>query len=142
MLAIVYLLVGFIPPLIAGPLAGFVYITLLKRGKDWYQILFWVSLVVVNLLIFFWAVGPLGAWFSLSSFSAFLFTPIAPFLTVYVMRRAWRRLEATSGIVLAGKCRFTIGIVLVPALQILVLVALFLLGPFLCKVGFVVCQDL
>jgi hypothetical protein len=128
--------------LIAGPLAGLAFISILRRGKGWYQIAFWASLVVVNLLIMFWVVTSSGAWFSVSSLSACSFTPAAPVLTMLVMRRAWRRLEATGGIELPDKRWYTLGYVLIPALQIVVFVALILFGPLLCKIGLVVCQDL
>ena len=142
MLAMVYLFIGLIPPLIAGPLAGLAFITILKRGKGWYQIAFWASLVVVNLLIMFWVVTSSGAWFPVSSISACFFTPVAPIITILVMRRAWRRLEVNGGIAATDKRWYSIGSVLIPALQVVMFVALILFGPLLCKVGLVVCQDL
>jgi hypothetical protein len=141
LLAIVYLLLGFIPPLIVGPLAGFTFITILKRGKGWYQIPFWALLVVVNLLVMFWVVSSSGVWVSISSFSAWFFTPVAPFLTLLVMRRIWRRSEVTNGVDVAARRRFNVGFVLIPVLQIVMFVALILFGPLLCKIGLVVCQD-
>jgi hypothetical protein len=137
----VYLLLGFIPPLIAGPLAGLTFITILKRGKGWSQIPFWALLVVLNLLVVFWVASSSGVWLSISSFSACFFTPVAPILTMLVMRRSWRRFEVAGGVDMAGKRRFNVGLVLIPALQIVMFVALILFGPLLCKVGLVVCQD-
>jgi hypothetical protein len=142
MLAIVYLLVGFIPPLVAGPMAGIVFINILKRRKGWYQIPFWALLVVLNLLIMYWVVSSSGEWFSVSSFSAFFGTPVASIVTVLVMRNAWRRLEAGGGLEAADKRWFTAGLVLIPAVQVGMFVALLIYGPLLCKVGLVVCQDL
>jgi hypothetical protein len=141
LLAIVYLLLGFIPPLIAGPLAGLTFITILKRGRGWYQIPFWALLVVVNLLVVFWVVSSSGVWLSISSFSACFFTPVAPILTLLVMRRIWRRYEVANGVDTAGKRWFNVGFLLIPALQIVIFVALILFGPLLCKIGLVVCQD-
>ncbi len=142
MLAIVYLFLGFIPPLIAGPLAGLTYINILKRGKGWYQIPFWASLVAVNLLVMYWIAGSAGVWISVSSFSACLFTPVAAIVTVLVMRSAWRRLEGSGGVDAAGKRWFTLGFVLIPAVQIGMFVALILFGPLLCKTGLVACRNL
>jgi hypothetical protein len=141
-LAIVFLILGFIPPLIAGPLAGLTFINILKRRKGWYQVPFWVLLVVVNLLVMYWVASSSGEWVSISSFSAYVFTPVASFITVLVMRSAWRRLEAPGGVDAAGKRWFTVSCVLIPALQVVMFVALFLFGPQLCKVGLVVCQAL
>ena len=142
MLAIVYLLLGFLPPLIAGPLAGLTFITLLRRGKGWYEIPFWVALVAVNLLVMYWVISSSNMWFSISSLSAFFFTPAASILTVLVMRRAWRRLEASAGVAGASKRWFVAGLVLIPVLQTGMFVALLIFGPLMCKVGLVGCRDL
>jgi hypothetical protein len=142
LLALVYLMLGFIPPLAAGPLAGLVFIDILKRGKRWYLMVpFWVLLVLVNLLVMFWVVSSSGAWFPISSTSACLFTPVASIITVLIMRFAWRKLEATGGMDVARKRWFTTGLVLIPALQVMVFVAMVILAPWLCKVGLVICQD-
>jgi hypothetical protein len=142
MSAIIQLILGLIPPVIAGPLAGLAFISILKRGRIWHQIAFWVSLVAADLLVMFWVVSSSGAWFPVSSISACFFTPAAPILTIIVMRRAWRRLEVTGGISVTDKRWYRIGSILIPGLQIGMFVALILFGPLLCKVGLVVCQDL
>ena len=142
MSAIVYLILGLIPPLVAGPLAGIAFINLLKRGKGWYQIPFWVSLIVVNFLVMFWVISSSGRWLPISSFSAFFVTPAASIVTVLMMRKTWRRLEVTNGVDAARKRWFTIGLVLIPALQISMFVALITYAPWLCKVGLVVCRVL
>jgi hypothetical protein len=142
MLAFVCLLLGCIPPLAAGPLAGFAFIEILKRRKPWYQIPFWALLVLLNLLIMYWVVRESGVWLALSSLSAFFVTPVASILTVPIMRYAWRRLEATDGIEAAYKRWFTIGIVLIPVLQIGLFVALLFLAPWLCRAGLGICRDL
>ena len=141
MLAIVFLLLGFVPPLITGPLAGLVFIDILKRGKGWYQIPFWVLLVVLNMLVVYWIASPSDEWFPISSLSACLFTPFASIVTLLVMRQAWRRLGTASGVETAYKRWLTIGFVLISALQTEMLVALLRFAPMLCKVGLLVCQD-
>jgi membrane protein YdbS with pleckstrin-like domain len=142
MLAIVFLFLGLIPPLIAGPLAGLTFINILKRGKGWYQTPFWALLVAVNLLVMEWVVSSAGVWLSISSFSAWFFTPVASIVTVPVMRTAWHRLEGAGGVDVAGKRWFTLGFVLIPVLQIGMFVALILFGPLLCKAGLVNCRNL
>ena len=139
MSAIVFLVLGVIPPLIAGPLAGLTFIRLLKHGKGWYQVPFWVGLILVNLLVMFWAVSSSGNWLSISSSSACVFTPVASIATVLVMRIAWRRLEASGGIEAARKRWFPIGLVLIPVLQMGMFLALLLFAPWLCKAGLVAC---
>ena len=141
MVGIVYLLLGCIPPLTAGPLAGLAFINILKRGKGWYQVPFWVLLVLVNGLVMFWVASSTDAWLSISSFSACFFTPVAAIVTVLVMRIAWRRLEASGKIQAARKGWFPIGQVLIPVLQIVSFVALLLFAPLLCKAGLVVCRN-
>jgi hypothetical protein len=141
MLAIVFLLLGFIPPLVAGPLAGLVFINLLKRGKGWYQIPFWADLVGVNLLIMYWVVSSSGKWLPISSLSAWFFTPVASVATLLVMRRAWRRLVSRLEVGAADNRWFTIGFMLIPALQLTAFLALTLFGPLLCKAGLVACRD-
>ena len=75
MLGIVYLLLGCIPPLAAGPLAGLAFINILKGGKGWYRVPFWMVLVLVNGLVMFWVASSTDAWLSISSFSACFFYP-------------------------------------------------------------------
>jgi len=141
MLGIMYLLLGCIPPLAAGPLAGLAFINILKRGKGWYQVPFWVSLVLVNLLVMFWIASSTDAWLSISSMSACFFTPVAAIASVLVMRIAWNRLEAAGKIEAARRRWFPVGLVLIPVLQIVAFVALLLYAPLLCKTGLVVCQN-
>ena len=142
MSALVYLLLGCLPPLVAGPLAGIAFIEILKRRKMWYQVLFWALLILLNLLIMFWVASATGAWLSIASLTAFFVTPIACILTVFVMRNAWRRLEVDHGVEGSYKPWFTFGLVLIPALQIGVFAALLIYAPWLCKVGLVICPDL
>jgi hypothetical protein len=142
MLAMIYLLLGFVPPLVAGPLAGIAFIETLKRKKAWYQIPFWALLVLLNLMVMFWVASSSGMWLPISSLSTFFITPVASIFTVFVMRNAWRRLEVNNGVDATDKRWFTFGSVLIPALQIGMFVALILYGPWLCKVGLVICRDL
>jgi uncharacterized membrane protein len=142
MSAILYLLLGCIPPLAAGPFAGIAFVEIIKRRKPWYLLPFWVVLALLNLLIMLWVASSAGAWLPISSLSAFFITPVASILTVFVMRKAWRRLESANGVSAADKHWFTLGCVLIPALQIGMFVALLIYSPWLCKVGLVVCKDL
>jgi hypothetical protein len=142
MAAMIYLLLGFIPPLAAGPLAGIAFIEILKRRKPWYQILFWALLLVLNLLVMFWVATSQGTWLPIASLSAFFATPIASILTVFVMRHAWHRLEATHGVDVTRKRWFSLGCFLIPALQIGMFAAFIIYAPWLCKVGLMICGDL
>jgi hypothetical protein len=142
MLAFVYLLLGSIPPLVAGPLAGIAFIEILKRRKVWYQIPFWALLVLLNLLIMYWVASSAGLWLSIASLSAFFITPVASIITVFMMRTAWRRLEVANRVDMAVKRWFSLGLVLIPALQIGLFAALLIYGPWLCKAGLVICPDL
>jgi hypothetical protein len=142
MIAIIYLIIGFFPPLAAGPLAGLVFINIIRRGKGWHQVPFWTLLFVLNLLVALWAISSPGEWLSISSLSAFFFTPAAAIATVLVMRIAWRKNEVKSGLELARNRWFTVGQVLIPFLQVGVFVALLILAPLLCKTGLVVCQNI
>ena len=142
MQAIVYLILGFIPPLMAGPFAGIVLINILKRRKRWYQIPFWVLLVGLNLLVMYWVASSSGEWDPISSLSTFIFTPVASILTIPVMRSAWSKPDLPNGVASVGKRGYTIGLVLIPALQIGLFAALILFGPQLCKVDLVVCRGL
>ena len=141
MVGIIYLLLGAIPPLAAGPLAGLAFINILKRGKGWYQVPFWIALVLVNGLVMFWIASSTGAWLSIASFSACFFTPVAAISSVLVMRIAWRRLAARGEMDQARQRWFPVGLVLVPVLQIVGFVALLLFAPMLCKTGLVVCPN-
>jgi hypothetical protein len=142
MLAVVYLLLGFVPPLAAGPLAGIAFIEILRRRKLWYQVPFWALLVFLNLLIMYWVARSAAAWLSLSSLSAFFATPVASILTLPVMHKFWRRLEAAGGLEAAHKNWLPAGLVLIPALQLGFFIALLIFAPSACKADLVGCLDL
>jgi hypothetical protein len=142
MFSIVLLILGLLPPLLTGPLAGIAFITILKREKLWYQLPFWLLLMLFNLLIMLWIATSSGFWLPIASLSSFFFTPIASILTVFVMRHAWRKLESSTHIEKARKRWFMLGLVLIPVLQMAAFVALIIYAPCLCKTGFLVCPDL
>ena len=75
MVGVAFLILGCIPPLAAGPLAGLAFIDILRRGKGWYLAPFWVALLLVNLLVMFWIASSTDAWLSISSFTACFFYP-------------------------------------------------------------------
>jgi hypothetical protein len=137
--AIIFLLLGFLPPLAAGPAAGIAYIEILKRRKLQYQVAFWALLVLMDLLIMFWVASSYGVWSPIASLSAFIATPVASILTVPVMHSARRRLESKAGIERSDKRRYTLGIVLIPALQIGMFALLLIFAPWLCKEGMLIC---
>jgi hypothetical protein len=139
MVGILYLLLGCIPPLAAGPLAGLAFISILKRGKGWYQIPFWLALILVNFLTMFWIATSTLPWLSISSFSACFFTPVAAIASVLVIRIGWRRLNTRAEIDPARHRWLPIGMVLIPELQIVSFVALLLFAPMLCKTGLMAC---
>jgi hypothetical protein len=140
MLAIIYLILGFLPPLAAGPLAGLVYITILKRGKGWQQVLFWVLLAALDFLVVFFVIQAPGRWLPVASLPAFFFTPVAAILTVFVMRRAWRKTGAGEDASPSLKRRFIAGLVYIPALQLGSFLALIRYVPWLCQVGWMACN--
>ncbi len=141
MSAILSLLLGIIPPLAAGPAAGILFFEILKRRKLWYQIPFWILLVALNLLVMFWVAASSGTWSPIASLSAFIATPIASILAVIVMRNAWKKLESEIGIERLDKRWFTLGIVLIPVLQISSFALLLIYGPWLCKAGLIICPE-
>ena len=138
--AIIFLFLGLVPPLFGGPAAGIAYIEILKRRKLRYQAAFWALLVLTDLLIMFWVASSSGTWSSIGSLSAFLAAPVASILTVFVMRNAWRRFESSGGIEAPDKRRFTLGIVLIPALKLGMFATLAIFAPWLCKAGLLICQ--
>ena len=142
MLAIIFLLLGSLPPLALGPLAGMVFINILKRGKLWYQFPFWAFLLVLNLLVMLWIATSSGIWFPIASLSAFFLTPVAAILTVFGMRAAWRRLEASAGVNSVYRRWYSLALVLIPTLQMAAFVALLIFAPWLCKIGFMICRSL
>ena len=139
MSAIIFLLLGIIPPLVAGPVAGVVFLNILHRGKGWYQIPFWLALVGLNLLVMLWTVSSSGKWLSVSSFAAFFFTPAAAILTPLVMRRAWNKMEAAGTVNGKQKAGYTVGVLLIPVFQVGIFLAMLILAPWLCTVGVLVC---
>jgi hypothetical protein len=90
----------------------------------------------------YWVASSAGLWLSIASLSAFFITPVASIITVFMMRTAWHRLEVANRVDMAIKRWFTLGFVLIPALQIGLFAALLIYAPWLCKAGLVICPDL
>ncbi len=133
MLALVYLILGIIPPLAAGPLAGVIFINILKRGKPWLQIPFWASLILINTLIMFWVITSAGRWLPISSVSAFVFTPIAAVATIPLMLRVKRWAIDSGGVESLPKGWLRTGMLGIPGLQLLSFAALILARPDCAK---------
>jgi hypothetical protein len=142
MAAIIYFILGCLAPLAAGPLAGLIFINILKRRNIWLQIPFWIGLLVYNLLIMLWVLTSGGKWLPISSLSAFIFTPIAAILTIPVMRFGKHRLEAVLGTGNIPKNWFRSGIAGIPVVQMLIFCGGILLAPWFCKIGLLICQTL
>jgi hypothetical protein len=135
------LLLGFIPPLVTGPLAGLVFARLLQRGKGWHHVLFWALLVVLNLLAIFWLASTSNEWFSVSSLATCLFTPAAGVLTLLVMRIAWLRMIAAGQLDTSRRGHFVAGALLISGLQVGMLIVFAILAPMLCGMGLYTCSD-
>jgi hypothetical protein len=140
MLGLIFLLLGLIPALVAGPLAGLIFINILRRSKYWMQIPFWGILIILDVLFMVWSITSRGTWLPISSVSAFFFTPATAVVTFFVMRYSWRRLDINLTQERMRKRRFTSGIIGIPALQIGMFAALIIFTPGLCKIGLVICQ--
>ena len=133
------LILGLLLPLAAGPAAGLAFIEILKRGKPRHQIPFWAALILLNLLIMLWIGGSSGTWLPIASLSAFLVTPLACLLTVFAMRKAWRRVENVDAVDTARKRWFTVGTIMIPLLQGGMFGFLLLFGQRLCEIGLFLC---
>lgn len=140
MAAIIYFILGILAPLVAGPLAGLVFINILKRRKFWLQVPFWICLVIYNLLVMLWVLTSAGKWLPIASVSAFLFSPIAAIATIPAMRYGKQRAETAQNAGSLPKNWFISGIVGIPVVQMLIFAGGILYAPWLCKVGLVICQ--
>ena len=139
MAALLYFTLGIMAPLVGGPLAGMVFIYILKHRKLWLQIPFWLGLLVFNLLITIWVLTSRGVWLPVASVSAFIFTPVAAIVTVPVMRHVKRRVESTGEASVLPKRWFRSGIVGIPVVQAGLFTGAILFAPVLCQVGLVMC---
>jgi hypothetical protein len=140
LLAIVYLLLGFVPPLITGPLAGLAFVSIVRRGKAWHQIPFWVFVTAANLLIAYW-IATADEWLPGPTFSTCLFSPFASTLALILVLRARRGLRKATPMDGPRERWLLAGSLLIPILQLAPLIVLWGIGPALCQLGLVACQQ-
>jgi hypothetical protein len=140
MLATFYLIIGALIPLAVGYLAARLYIKLLQRGTAWQHLAFWLALLLFNLLLMFWAVTSAGKWTPIASMSVFFLTPVAALVSILVMRREWGKLDASFTSDLWHRRLYFLGLVLIPALQLLPFLFLIFFGSWLCTWGLITCS--
>lgn len=130
------LLPGLLLPLVPGPLAGVLFVSLLRRRASRAAfVAFWAGVALANLAVLAW-IAIAGR--DLSNFggsTACLFTPAAALLTVLFMQIAWRRSGFTAGTTSVPRRAFLLALLLLPALQLLLPALAALLGPFLGQSG-------
>jgi hypothetical protein len=140
MLATFYLIIRGLIPLTAGFLAARLYIRLLQCGTAWPHLAFWPALLLFNLLLMFWAVTSTGKWTSIASMSVFFLTPIAALVSILVLRREWGKLDASFTSDLWHRRLYFLGLVLIPALQLIPFLVLIFFAPRLCTWGVILCS--
>jgi hypothetical protein len=135
------IILGIILPLIPGPFAGFLYITILKRKDYKWLVLFWILLLVAYILIGYRLASISNDFFSLSGMLICLLTPVSAILSIIVMRIAWKNINTNNKTDNLGRRLYLLGIIIIPILQIFFLLLLSILGPVLCQSGVTTCSD-
>jgi hypothetical protein len=84
-------------PVISGPVAALAFVIVLRQGKQWAMVLFWLSPVVLNVAGFFYLAVTLGDFFPGPGFLSCSITPVLAAITVPVQRLLARRIHQIIG---------------------------------------------
>ncbi|MEJ2150280.1 MAG: hypothetical protein P8Z40_12470 [Chloroflexota bacterium] len=139
---VIFLVSILLYPIISGPVATLAFIIILRLRKQWAMVLFWLSLVALNVAGFFYLALTLGDFFAGPGFFACMITPIFAIVTVLVSRLLVRRLHQAIGGDDKRQRWLTVGTLLIAFLQIATVFALALLAPWLCEIGIRNCSEL
>jgi hypothetical protein len=121
--------VALLYPLITGPLAAWLLYWAAKSEQPWYMTLYWPSLVVLHGAGFFLLRGTLGDVGVGPGFVSCWITPVIGVSSALVLRIASRWFEETTKLGMIRRRRLTVGVFMIPVLQIITLFLMALYAP-------------
>jgi hypothetical protein len=116
-------------PLITGPLAAWLLYQAVKSEQPWYMALYWPSLVLLHGTGFFLLRRILGDVGVGPGFVSCWITPIIGISSALGLRFASRRFDETTRVDLIRRRRLTVGIFMIPVLQVITLFLMVLYAP-------------
>jgi hypothetical protein len=123
-LAIIGLVSILSPPLLSGPVAATLFITVFKSEKRWRLLLFWSLLFVVDFAALVLMACTLGHHFPGAGFFAYLLMPFSAVISLAILLiqgwKLWRMPERTKW----QRLVYVVGGVMIPFLQLLMVEAL------------------
>ncbi len=129
----------FLYPLITGPLAALIYLQVLQRMEARQVLLFWLGLLIVNVVGFVFLIAISGEDLIDPTFFSCLVTPIFAVLSALVLRIRGRSMANKLEDNQQYYRWLILGTFLIPLLQIVTMGSFVLLAPYLCEIGWRSC---
>jgi hypothetical protein len=110
----------FLPPLISGPIPAAAFITIIKTKHRWPLLLFWVLVLIVDLIAIATMACSFGHAFFGPGFFALLLTPIAAIISLAILLSSAKAVRQTLDGNKQRQIWHIVGIVVIPSLQLLI----------------------
>jgi len=137
-----FFLIGMLLLLLTGPVAGLVYVRLVRVRRGVMAFLaFWAALLLLTFGEGLWLTGGADSFFAIYQLAACTFLPACAVLTLLVFRLAWGRARLRGELLPGDGRRYWAGALLIAGLQLAFLAAWLLFGPELCRLGLYACTD-
>jgi hypothetical protein len=126
---------SFLPALISGPLAGWVYLLLWQQGKSAQRRVFWLALLLWDAAMMVYVIFTLEINFIGPGFIIFLCSPISAVITLLLLLWQCKRFQYPI-----NRRRYFLGALLIPTLQVSTVSLAVLLVPTVCQTGLLSCS--
>jgi hypothetical protein len=140
LIAVLFLLLDILVPIISGPVAAALYVRIMKNNNSNQQAIFWLGYVGWQVLVFYLMVFTLGDLTPGPGVVSCWLTPITAVLSFIILWRAEDGVRQATGADLAVRRNYQFGLFLIPIMQIVTLIVVLMLGPMMCEFGFRTCM--
>ena len=128
-----------LPPLITGPVAAVVYVIALKK-KSQMLLLFWACLLALDAAATFVMTLTLGDFIGPGTLAC-VQMPLMALVAALILMFSRRRLLASELQDESLRRWYLAGVVLIPLLQLVMMLAVATFGPVFCELGLRWCSD-
>ena len=139
-IAVFFLILDILVPIISGPVAALLYIRIMKNNQPNQQALFWLGYIGWQIIVFFLMAYTLGDLSPGPGFVSCWLTPITGVLSFIILWRAEDEVRQETGGDLAVRRNYQFGLFLIPIMQIVTLMVVLMIGPMMCEFGLSSCQ--
>jgi hypothetical protein len=129
-----------LPPLLTGPVPAVIYVIALKKNRPPTLLLFWALLLILDAAAVIVMALSLGDFVGPGDFAC-VQMPLSALVVALILVVSRRRLLGGDLQNEALRRWYLLGVVLIPSLQVVMMLATALLGPVFCELGLRSCSD-